>query len=184
MSYLLPNQEEHLDRSGKHVIVRPAAPEDAEDLIKLKKRYINGSDTIPLLVSEYLNTVEQEAALISQLNSSDNSLLLLAEQHGKLIGNIDLIGSARSRMDHTAMLGVGLLLEARNRGIGSILMNQAIEWAKYNPKLKLVWLDTYSSNLVGLTLYDKMGFKVAGVVPGFFEQNGQSHSKVQMYLKV
>ena len=63
-------------------------------------------------------------------------------------------------------------------------MNQAIEWAKYNPKLKLIWLDTYSSNLVGLTLYDKMGFKVAGVVLGFFEQNGQSHSKVQMYLKV
>lgn len=184
MSYSLPSTEEFTDRSGKTVVIRPAIPQDASSLIDLKKKYIEGSDTIPLLVREYKNTQKEEEVLIKRLNSAENSILLIAEQDGKIIGNVDLIGSERSRTSHTAMLGIGLLLESRNRGIGSIMMEAAIGWAKNNPALELIWLDTYSSNLKGITLYNKMGFKAAGVVPNFFKQNGQAHSKVQMYLPV
>ncbi len=182
MTYSLPSAEEYIDRSGRHFIIRPAISDDAAALIEIKKRYIEGSDTIPLLVNEYNNTLEEERALIERLNSSDNSILLLAEQEGKIIGNVDLVGSKRARTKHTAMLGIGLVLDARNRGIGSVMMKAAVEWAKNNPVLELLWLDTYSSNLIGITLYNKMGFKPAGVIPKFFKQNGQAHTKVQMYL--
>jgi RimJ/RimL family protein N-acetyltransferase len=184
MSSSLPTTEEYTDKCGQKLVIRPAVPNDASALIAVKKSYIEGSDTIPLLVSEYKNSLEQEKALIERLNSSENSILLIAEQDGKIIGNVDLIGSERSRTSHTAMLGIGLLLEARNRGIGSIMMKAAIDWARKNPALELIWLDTYSSNLTGITLYNKIGFKAAGVVPSFFKQNGQAHSKVQMYLPV
>lgn len=184
MSYSLPSAEEYIDRSGKHLTIRPANPEDAAALIAIKKQYIEGSDTIPLLVTEYNNSLEEEMALIERLNTSENSILLLAEQDGKIIGNIDLMGSKRSRTKHTAMLGIGLVLESRNRGVGSIMMKVAVEWAKQNSVLELLWLDTYSSNLMGITLYQKMGFKAAGVIPNFFKQKGQAHTKVQMFLEV
>ncbi len=184
MRYSLPSAEEHIDRSGKHLTIRPANPDDAAALIAIKKQYIEGSDTIPLLVTEYKNSLEEEMALIERLNTSENSILLLAEQDGKIIGNIDLMGSNRSRTKHTAMLGIGLVLESRNRGIGSIMMKVAVDWAKQNPVLELLWLDTYSSNLMGITLYQKMGFKAAGVIPNFFKQKDQAHTKVQMFLEV
>lgn len=184
MNVELPQQRQLFDRTGQLLTIRPASPDDAPKLLQLKKQYIQGSDTIPLLVTEYNNTPEQEREVIKQINSDSNSLLLLAEQDGKLIGNIDLIGSGRSKTGHTARLGIGLLLESRNKGIGSILMNEVIKWAKNHSELRLIWLDTYSTNMVGLTLYNKVGFKPAGVIPGFFNHNGQWHSKVQMYLKL
>lgn len=89
-------------KNGLTVSIRSARPEDADRLVALKLSYIEKSQFIPMRLAEYPNTADQEKEYINGFLKSDNSLLLVAEGDGQLLGNIDLTGSKRSIMKHTA----------------------------------------------------------------------------------
>ena len=171
-------------KSGQQILVRKPNPSEAASLINLKRSYIKNTSTIPILLDEYPIDIEKETKLIQEFNESENSLLLVAEHEGELIGNIDLTGNKRSKMFHTAMLGMGIKNEYQNQGLGRILIESAIDWAKDNDVLKLIWLDVYASNDRGVHLYKSTGFKVSGVVKSFFKENEKFIDKIQMYQEV
>lgn len=172
--YVLKNNEE--------ISVRTLAPEEAQKLLDLKRSYIKNTTTIPLHLEEYPDDVTREKEIITTLNESPNSLLLIAEVNKELVGNIDLNGSPRSKMAHTAMIGMGIKEDWRNLGLGKILMEAVIDWARTHSELELIWLDVYGSNLQGIQLYKNTGFKVSGVVKRFFKDENGYADKVQMYM--
>jgi ribosomal protein S18 acetylase RimI-like enzyme len=148
------------------------------------QNYLDTSPYIPKSTSEFQLTLEQEIAWISSFQSSTNSLLLVAEYGNKLIGNIDLTGNKRRVMQHNAVVGMGMLLEWRNQGLGSALMQHAIIWSRTNPILENLQLEVYASNLAGRKLYAKMGFKETGIIPNLFKENGTYSDSILMQLEV
>ena len=151
------------------IIVRNAVEEDAPALIALKKGYIKGTTSIPLYEDEYRNTPIQEAELIIKYNNEENSVLLVAECDGELIGNIDITGNQRRKLFHTAMVGMGIANEWQNKGIGSCLMDSALKAMSKTP-VGIVWLEVYSTNIGGLILYEKFGFEQCGIIKNFFNE--------------
>lgn len=149
------------------IIIRPAQPEDALNLLNLKKSYIEGSTTIPLYIDEYKNNEAQERALIERYLSESNSILLVAEHNGKLIGNLDLTGNQRRKLYHTGMVGMGIANNWQGKGVGSLLMEAVLNWAKANDYVKIIWLEVYATNTAGLNLYKKYGFEQCGFIKGF-----------------
>lgn len=149
--------------------------DDAEKLLNCIKSYIPQSDYIPKLDYEIKLSIEQEIEWINSFLMNDNSLLLVAEYDNQIIGNIDLTGSQREIMQHTAVIGMGMLLEWRNTGLGSVLLDTAIEWAKQNEILELLWLQVYTENTAGLKLYKKMGFVENGIIKSFFKHGDQDY---------
>jgi len=172
----------HVLKSGKEIQVRTLDLNEAAKLIELKRSYILGTTTIPLLLEEYPIDIPKEQNLISQYNESSNGILLVAEYQNELIGNIDITGSTRSKTAHTAMLGMGIKAQWRNQGLGTILIQSVIDWAKESSQLKLIWLDVYASNELGFNLYKNMGFEVSGVIKNFFKDENGFQDKIQMYL--
>lgn len=168
----------------KEVTLRSATIEDAEKLLKTVKSYIADSPYIPKKVSEITITVSQEADWINSFIQKDNSLLLVAEYEGELVGNIDLTGHSRVFMEHTAVIGMGMLQEWRALGLGTALMEQAIAWAKENSILELLWLQVYSENKVGIHLYKKMNFSEQGVLKKYFKHHGTYYDNLTMSLMV
>lgn len=169
-------------KNGKHVLIREAQVLDAEKLLKCIKTYIPQSEYVPKLEEEIKVTIEQEQEWIQSFLDSPNSILLLAEYEGEVIGNIDLTGSRRKIMEHTAVIGMGMILEWRNSGLGSSLLAAVIEWARKNPILELLWLQVYTDNQLGLALYEKMGFMDNGTIKNFFKKDGQySHVKTMSF---
>lgn len=171
-------------KSGQSVLVRSANLKDALDLMNLKRSYIMNTTSIPLELHEYPVDLEKESQIISSYTTSSNSILLVAESEGKLIGNIDLTGSKRTKMLHTAMIGMGIREEWRNQGLGKIMMEAALRWAKACSELEIIWLNVYASNELGFNLYKKMGFNISGTIPGFFKSKMGYDDKVQMYLRI
>lgn len=155
-------------RNGKEITVRTAIPTDAAGLLKLKLGYIEGTTTIPLYPDEYTNSKEDEAALTERYLKQPNSVFLVAEHNSELIGNIDITGNQRRKLYHTGVVGMGISYEWQNNGIGSLLLYNALEWAKHNSPLTIVWLEVYSNNKIGLQLYANMGFKICGEIKDFF----------------
>lgn len=156
-------------KDGKSVTVREASVDDAQELISVLKEYIEDSEYIPYTKGEFNPTIEFEKEWIQTLNDQKNSLLLLATHNGKIIGNISVNGSQRNMAAHTACIGIGLLREWRNRGVGSVLFNSVIEWAKKNSLLEILWLETYATNKEGMALYKKYGFIQDGIQKNFIK---------------
>lgn len=171
-------------KDGRSVIVRAPSVDDAQALVDLKRAYLHGTTTIPMTIDDYPDNSVRETELITNYGVSRNSVLLLAESETGLVGNIDLTGSARSKMHHTAMLGMGILEDWRGIGLGSILVQSALNWARDESALRVIWLDVYASNTAGVKLYRKSGFEVSGTVPAFFKDGYTYHDKVQMYLQL
>jgi len=150
-------------------------------LLDLKRSYIKNTTTIPLTLDEYPINLEKESNIITDYARSANSILLVAELNNELIGNLDLTGSKRSKMFHTAMIGMGVKEQWQNQGLGRFLIESVIEWAKTDSPIELIWLDVYASNILGLNLYKNTGFKVSGIIKDFFKEGSGYKDKVQMY---
>lgn len=171
-------------KNGKRVTIREAQTSDAYQLLEAIKTYIPQSEFIPKLEREITLTLEQEEDWIDSFIRSDNSLLLVAEFEGRIIGNIDLTGSRRQVMQHTAVIGMGMIESWRGIGLGTALMEQIIDWAKENPLLELIWLQAYTANSSAIQLYKKMGFVENGILPQFFKNGDVYYDNLTMSLKV
>ncbi|TDS61516.1 GNAT family N-acetyltransferase [Myroides indicus] len=176
--------QSHELKNGKKVVIRRAEVRDAEKLLECIKTYVPQSNYIPKLEQEIKLNVEQEAEWINSFRINDNSILLIAEYDNQIIGNIDLTGNCRKIMEHTAVVGMGMLQEWRNSGLGTALLSSAIEWAKLNPVLELVWLQVYTENKIAINLYRKIGFKENGIIKNFFKQDGRHFDNLTMVINV
>lgn len=171
-------------KNQKQVVIRQAETKDAEKLLHCLKKYISQSDFLPKHDYEIKLTVEQEMDWINSYLKNDNSILLVAEYENQLIGNIDVTGSQRERMKHTGMIGMGMLEEWRNAGLGTHLMENAIAWARQNAILEMLWLQVYTANLSALHLYKKMGFIDNGTIKNYFKHETDYFDVMTMSLEV
>ncbi|KZE78873.1 hypothetical protein AV926_00975 [Myroides marinus] len=170
-------------KNGTQITIRLATINDSATLLALIKEYLDNSEYIPLNAIDFTKTPRDIANWINQLNTSANSLMLVAEHQGELIGNLDLTGHHRNTMLHTAVLGMGIAMNWRNTGVGTLLLKTALEWAK-NSHLEIISLDVYTENKSGIALYQKLGFKEVGVIPDFIKDNDRYYDNMKMWLSL
>jgi len=171
-------------KNGKIITIRQAEVSDTENFLNCIKEYIPQSDYIPQFEQEINLNIKEKEELIKSFLEKGNSLLLIAEYENQIIGNIDLAGSSRKAMEHTAMIGMGMNKEWRNTGLGTALLAAIIDWAKANPILETIWLQVYTENTLGLSLYKKMGFEENGIIKDFFKHDDKYFDNLTMTLKV
>ncbi|WP_298542436.1 GNAT family N-acetyltransferase [uncultured Aquimarina sp.] len=171
-------------KNDQSITIKQAVSDDAEELLKLKLSYLKNTNSLPLFASEYPNDIDQEKDMIERYQLEKNSIILVAISNDRIIGNIDLTGSWRKKMQHTAVIGMGIHTQWQNQGIGTLLLQNIIDWAEENQILKTIWLEVYANNVSGIALYKKMKFQKSGIVPNFFLENEEFLDKIIMHRKV
>jgi RimJ/RimL family protein N-acetyltransferase len=145
------------------MIIREAVPADAGAAIQHVKRLAEEPGiNILLAPGEFDLTVEQEEAFIEEAAASGNSLFLVAELEGKLVGVLTCMGGKRQGNRHAGHLGVSVAAGHRGQGIGTALLERAVEWARANPVVRRVELHVFERNAAARRLYERMGFEVEG----------------------
>lgn len=140
------------------MITRRAVPDDAPQLILYVPRLADEPDsTIPLAPGEFSFTEEQERKLLADYEKSDNSIYVVAERDGVIIGVASCDGGARLSTKHCAGISISVAREERNQGIGAALMNHLIEWAQ-STNISRLDLEVYAHNAPAIHLYRKFGF--------------------------
>lgn len=108
---------------------------------------------------EFTMTVDDEIAWINKLNCSETSLALVAEINGYVVGLIDFHGnSKRRRLSHSGAFGMSVLQEYRDQGIGSVLIESLLAWAKECKLVEKVSLAVLATNQRAIFVYKKLGF--------------------------
>jgi len=147
-----------------NLIVRAAAPEDAERVIAHAIAMTDeASRWLPMQPDEFPLTVEQERAFLAEVARSDNSLFLLAEVAGEVVGILNYRGGTRRAMRHVATLGVSVRRAWQGKGIGRALMTEAIHRARSSGVIRRLDLMVYCDNQRAIQLYERLGFVAEGV---------------------
>ena len=100
-------------------------------------------------------------AILKMLPFNRRNLLLVAQVKQQFVGIITLNLTAETNL--SAELGIGVLQIFQNQQIGSMLIDEAIQWFENYSKLNSIWLEVYQANLKAIHLYRKYGFKTVSL---------------------
>ncbi|WP_375390153.1 GNAT family N-acetyltransferase, partial [uncultured Amnibacterium sp.] len=79
---------------------------------------------------------------------------------GAAVGGVSLFAS--DELAHHAEVGIGLIPEARGRGIGTEAIAQVVEFAFVRRNLRRLHLQAIASNVGAIRVYERAGFAVEG----------------------
>jgi ribosomal protein S18 acetylase RimI-like enzyme len=148
---------------SEDIIVREAQPSDAVQMIAFVQRLAEEPGIqIAILPGEFKLTVAEERQILADYASADNAIYLVAEAGGRIIGLLNCKGGHRQATRHSVVLGMSVDKEWRNRGVGSMLMRRAVEWAKNSGVVTRIELNVFVQNEMAIHLYQKFGFEIEG----------------------
>lgn len=100
--------------------------------------------------------------LIKSDTEKPNNLFLVAAIGGKLVGFARCQGYDLHRFSHKVEFGVCVLKRYWRNGIGTNLLEGAIQWADRN-EIRKITLTVVEANEKAIALYEKYGFEIEGV---------------------
>lgn len=162
------------------ITIEKATPADAAAILEYLKQVGGETDNLTFGPEGLSISVESEAAYITQLENSPDGIMLVAKEHGKIIGNASLSRLPR-RMSHRGDLGISVVKEHWNKGIGSQLLCKIMDFAKEN-SFEIIDLQVRSDNSQAIHLYEKYGFQKLCTYPAFFKIDSQVVDFDFMYL--
>jgi RimJ/RimL family protein N-acetyltransferase len=145
------------------MVIREARPDDAAQLIAYIRQLVaEPGINIPLAPGEFALSVEEEREFLAKSAAAPNSIFLMAEVDGEIVGEINCRGGTRQATRHAVTLGISVRQERRGQGLGEALMASAIAWAKQTRIVTRIELQVYARNEPAIHLYRKFGFEVEG----------------------
>lgn len=148
-----------------HLVMRQAETADSRALISLLQELERELDY--LVISGDMS-VEQQEALLYQYQQSWNSLYLVVEADGQLVGIASLAGEQHPLLAHRATLGIALLEDYWGYGIGSVLIEELLEFAAHS-QIEMITLEVVSENERAISLYQKYQFKEVGCFSNYIK---------------
>lgn len=117
--------------------------------------------------------------LINSINQTPTSGFFIAEHQDEILGYLLLKAETLSRTSHRAQIAVGVHSKRRGKGIGTVLFDYMIQWAKKS-QLHRLELTVIEYNEQAVHLYKKMGFEVEGVKKNSLLIDGQYVNELYM----
>lgn len=178
MQHFLPN--------GQVLIIRPAEPEDAPELLTYFRQVVRETDFLLITVPESeVLTIADEVAFIRSLANNTKHLHLLAVAGGKIVGAITVKQPDMRKEAHLGQLGIAILHEYWNMGIGRRLVTAALRWAEQHREMEIIQLSVFANNERAIQLYRNFGFMEYGrLLQGFRQPDGTYGDTILMSKRI
>lgn len=149
--------------NGKRITIRSPNLTDSGQIIDLTNRVLSETNYLVTQSDEFRVTLEDEQDWIMGFIDETDKLLVVAVYVDTVVGIVNVQAERKRRIRHRADLGIIIDPEFRGQGVGKILMNAVIDWARKHPTIEKVSLSVFEANIVARKLYEGLGFKVQGV---------------------
>ncbi len=153
-------------KDGREAILRSPKEEDVESTLEYLVTSAGETDYIlryPEECGRY--TAEGEKALFEQKNASLNEAMIMCIVDGKVVGNCEISFFKGMKTKHRANIGIALLRDFWNQGIGTKMFEEMIHLAESREGVMQMELEFVEGNSRARHLYEKMGFRITGVHP-------------------
>ncbi len=173
-------------QDGRELLLRHLASDDLPAILKFANGMVEEKKVnrdLGLVAFDRRATARAERAFLSSIVSGRNrgEVVSVAAFHGgKMVGHCDVRRRMADDVMHAGTLGVTILKGYRGVGLGERLLGEALGEAR-RAGIWLVQLTVFSGNLRAIGLYEKMGFRQAGLIPNKMLRDGRHLDEVIMY---
>jgi RimJ/RimL family protein N-acetyltransferase len=164
------------------VAIRRATPADATALVELG-RAVSSEPEAWLITESDWRGVADERRYLRAIRRSPHAAVFVAEYDGAVIGRLSLARDSHPASVHVADLGLMVAAGHRRRGIGRLLLAQAVEWAREAGVEKLE-LHVFPHNEPAIKLYQRFGFEREGLRRDHYRRGSQFVDAVLMAYRV
>ena len=150
------------------VSVRHAEPDDAQAVHRILSgpRATAGTMQLPLQSVE-----DVRKRFFSETREGFYHLVACVDE--EVVGHLGLETFTRPRRRHVGEIGMAVRDDWQGKGIGSALMEAALDLADNWLNLIRLELTVYSDNAAGIALYEKFGFEIEGTHHRYAFRNGE-----------
>jgi RimJ/RimL family protein N-acetyltransferase len=165
------------------LIIREAESKDASQLLAMMQQADRETDFLVIDEQDLNLSTEALAIEIDYLKKSINNLLLVASMDKKIIGVLSVKAQEQMRVSHIGEVGISILKDYWGIGIGTMMLEELLIWAKENGVLFRLELDVQTRNERAVHLYQKMGFQIEATMKrGARKENGEFLDVYKMSL--
>jgi RimJ/RimL family protein N-acetyltransferase len=169
--------------SGREgLVVRRAEPRDAAPLVRLA-RAVGGEPGRWLISTSRWRSEGDERRYIRSVRRSEHAAVIVAEAPSGIVGRLSLARDPHPASFHVADLGLMVDAGYRRRGVGTALLQAAVEWARAVGVSKLE-LHVFPHNEGAIALYEKFGFEREGYRHGHYLRAGELVDAILMAYRV
>ena len=165
-------------KDGRDVILRTPKWEDIDDLLALINSLIDEEADIwmrePVTRNEQIHWLSRRLAAIEK----GQVIQIVAEVNSHVIANTDVTIKIGQR-SHVGDIGIIIKQGYRDIGIGSEMLKQLIAQARQRG-LIIVTLGVFATNSRAKHVYEKLGFREYGRIPGEIFKNGHYIDHITM----
>jgi L-phenylalanine/L-methionine N-acetyltransferase len=151
-----------------NVSVRHAEPDDAPAIHRIlsSPRAVAGTMQLPL---QSLEGVRKRFFS----DTREGLYHLVACVGEEVVGHLGLETFTRPRRRHVGEIGMAVRDDWQGKGVGTALMEAALDLADNWLNLTRIELSVYTDNTAGVALYKKFGFEIEGTHRRYAFRNGE-----------
>jgi len=152
-------------------VVRPAKPADARALVELAES-VGREDGRWILGTGPWRPVEDERRYLRAIEQHPDAAVFAAEDETRIVGRLSLARDTHPASRHVADVGLMVAESHRRQGVGTMLLDQSVAWARSSAISKLE-LHVFPWNEPALRLYESFGFQREGLRRRHYERGGE-----------
>ena len=170
-------------KNGETLVIREAQKKDAAGILEYVNKMAGETDYLTFGQDEFNMSLEDEEKFLENCMESNNQFFIVAEVAGTIIGNLGFKGGDKPKVLHTGEVGVTVLKKYWGSGIGSVLFETLIEWAK-SSGIKKLNLRVRPDNERAVRLYERFGFVREGLITREYFIDGEFYNSIFMGLQI
>ena len=158
------------------MVIREYRPNDMPSLIRIWNEVVEEGIAFP---QEDCLTLETGTAFFGS-----QSYTGVADENGKILGLYILHPNNVGRCGHICNASYAVASHARGNHIGSLLVTDCLQQAKALGFRILQFNAVVESNRAARHLYERLGFRQLGTIPGGFRLNDETYVNICPYYRV
>ena len=159
-------------------VVRRASPSDAHALVELAES-VGREDGRWILGTGPWRSVADERRYLRTIQGHPDAAVFVAEDGDRIVGRLSLARDPHPASRHVADLGLMVAASHRRQGVGTMLLRQAVDWAR-EAQIRKLELHVFPWNEPALALYGSFGFEREGYRRRHYERGGELVDAVLM----
>ena len=157
-----------MDRENRQITIRHAEPGDYEAVrqVHAGPKAVWGTFQLPFPSAEKWRKRLADPA--------EGTYILLACIGEDVVGSLALITHTNSpRRSHAASIGMAVRDDCHGKGVGTALMQAAVDMADRWLNLSRIELEVYTDNEAAISLYKRFGFTIEGTHNSYAFRDGR-----------